>query len=73
VIPCLCTCLPEVTAITAKSRNFNHTGLMQRVIDEAEYVLTVLHHMRNEACCNPALYDPDAQERIDQAIAGLRK
>lgn len=46
---------------------------MQRVVDEAEYVLTVLHRMRTEACCNPELYDPDAQERIDEAIARVEE
>lgn len=42
---------------------------MQRVLDEAEYVLTVLRRMRGEAFANPELYDPDAQQRIEEAIA----
>jgi hypothetical protein len=42
---------------------------MQRVVDEAAYVLTVLQHMRDEASANPDLYEPDAQNRIDEAIA----
>jgi len=41
---------------------------MQRVIDEAEYVLRVLHRMRAEASANPELFDPDASKRIDEAI-----
>ena len=43
------------------------------VIDEAEYVLTVLHHMRNQARWNAELYDPDAQQRIEQAIARVEE
>jgi len=42
---------------------------MQRVVDEAAYVLTVLRRMRDEAYTNPHLYEPDAQNRIDEAIA----
>jgi len=42
---------------------------MQRVFEEAEYVLTVLHRMRDEAAVNRELYDPDARKRIDEAIA----
>ena len=60
-------------AITARSWAFNHTGIMQRLVDEAEYVLTVLHRTRNEAAANPELYDPDAQERIDEAIARIEE
>jgi hypothetical protein len=41
---------------------------MQRVIDEAEYVLRILHRMRNEASANPDLFDPDASKRIDETI-----
>lgn len=46
---------------------------MQRAVDEAEYVLTILQHMRNEARCNPESYDPDAQKRIDEAIARVEE
>lgn len=42
---------------------------MQRVVDEARYVLAVLHRMREEISANPELYDPDAQKRIDEATA----
>jgi hypothetical protein len=42
---------------------------MQRLVDEAEYVLAVLRRMRNEVSANPKLFDPDAQQRIDDAIA----
>ncbi len=44
---------------------------MQREIDEVEYVLTVLLHMRVEVSTNAQLYDPDARNRIDEAIARL--
>jgi hypothetical protein len=42
---------------------------MQRVVDEAEYVLAVLYRMRDEVSENPDLYDPDAQKRMEEAIA----
>lgn len=42
---------------------------MQWTVDEAEYVLAVLRQMRDEVSANPESFDPDAQERIDQAIA----
>jgi hypothetical protein len=32
-------------------------------------VLAVLYRMRDEVAVNPELFDPDAQERIDEAIA----
>ena len=41
---------------------------MERTIEEAEYVLAVLHQMRCEVSTNPALFDPDAQVRIDEAV-----
>jgi hypothetical protein len=41
---------------------------MQRIVDEAEYVLANLYRMRGEVSANPKLFDPDAQERIDEAI-----
>jgi hypothetical protein len=42
---------------------------MQRLIDEAEYVLKVLWRMRDEVSANPKCFDVDARERIDEAIA----
>jgi hypothetical protein len=43
---------------------------MQRVVEEAEYVLAIiLHRMREEVAAHPDLFEPDAQERIDKAIA----
>jgi hypothetical protein len=56
-------------AITATPMTFNDTGVMQRVLDEAQYVLGVLNRMRDQASENPELYDPDASRRIDEAIA----
>jgi hypothetical protein len=49
---------------------------MQRVVEEAEYVLAILRRMREEAAAHPNLFEPDAQERIDKAIAiieGVRR
>ena len=45
---------------------------MERTVDEAEYVLAILHRMRAEVCANPMLFDPDAQERIDEAIVCIQ-
>ena len=45
---------------------------MERVVDEAQYVLTVLCRMRDEVLADPELFDPDAQERIDEAIARIQ-
>ena len=45
---------------------------MQRQVDEAEYVLTVLYRVRDEVSANPTLFDPDAQERIDEEIARIQ-
>jgi hypothetical protein len=42
---------------------------MERTVDEAQYVLAVLNRMRDEVSANPKSFDPDAQERIDKAIA----
>ena len=58
-------------AITAIPTNFCHPGIMQRVIEEAEYVLTVLIRMRDAASTNTELYDPDARKRIDDEIARM--
>jgi hypothetical protein len=41
---------------------------MERTMEEAEYVLAVLHQMRGEVSTSPELFDPDAQERIDEAV-----
>jgi hypothetical protein len=44
---------------------------MQRLVDESEYVLAVLHRMQDEVATSPDLFDPDAHERIDEAIARM--
>ena len=44
---------------------------MQRVVDEAQYVLALLYRSRDEVSANPELFDPGAQERIDEAIARI--
>lgn len=59
----------EVTPVTAVHVVSGHTCIMQRVVDESEYVLRVLRSMRDEASANPGLYDPDARKRMDEAIA----
>jgi hypothetical protein len=45
---------------------------MERTVDEAEYVLVVLHRMRDEVSANPELFDPDAQARIDESIVCIQ-
>jgi hypothetical protein len=45
---------------------------MDRVTDEAEYVLEVLHRMRQEMNAHPQWFEPDAVERIDKAITSLQ-
>ena len=45
---------------------------MQRLVDEAQYVLALLYRMRDEVSANPKLFDPGAQERIDEAIARIQ-
>ena len=42
---------------------------MERTVDEAQYVFAILCHMRDEVSANPKLFEPGAQERIDEAIA----
>lgn len=54
--------------ITAGMPWFIHAGTMQRVVDEAQYVLTVLHRMENEVSACPESFDPDARVRIEEAI-----
>ena len=44
---------------------------MDRLADEAEYVLTILYRMRDEVIANRTWFDPDALERIDEAIARI--
>ncbi len=60
-------------AITAKLPRFDHADVMQRELDEVDYVLTVLLRMRDQVSAKAELYDPDAKERIDEAIARLDK
>ena len=45
---------------------------MERVADEAQYVLAVLYRMRDEVSADPKLFEPDAQERIDEAIVRMQ-
>ena len=67
--PCVSTHALEVIAITAKRVTFIHAVTMQRAVDEAEYVLQVLYRMRDEIAENEELYDANASQRIDDAIA----
>jgi hypothetical protein len=61
----------EVTPATAGPTKASHTRIVQRVVEKSEYVLVVLHRMRAEVSANPELFDPDAQERINEAIARM--
>ena len=45
---------------------------MERIVDEAEYVLSNLCRMRDEVSEHPRDFDPDAQERMDEAIARVQ-
>ena len=45
---------------------------MERVADEAQYVLAVLYRMRDEVSADPKLFEPDAQERIREAIVRMQ-
>lgn len=44
---------------------------MERLIDEAQYVLRALYQTRDEVSANPNSFAPDAAERIDEAIAHM--
>jgi hypothetical protein len=59
-------------SVTATRRSLPHTSVMQRVVDEAEYVLAALHRMRDAVSADPTLFDPDAQQRIDEAIVRIQ-
>jgi hypothetical protein len=41
----------------------------ERTLREPEYVRAVLCWMRDRVSTNPKLFDPDAHERISEAIA----
>lgn len=45
---------------------------MDRVVDESNYVLSILKRMREEIRLKPDLFDPDAQRRINEAITLLK-
>ena len=59
----------EVIPVTAPSTQSSHNCITERTVDEAQYVLAVLHQMRDQVSANPESFDPDAQDRIDKAIA----
>ncbi len=42
---------------------------MDRLSDETEYVLIILHQMRAEVVAHPQYFDPLALKHIDEAIA----
>ena len=58
--------------VTALLWIFPDTRIMERTMDEAGYVLAILHRMRAEVSANPMLFDPDAQGRIDEAIVCIQ-
>ena len=60
---------PDVIPVTAAPAASSHNRIMQRLVDESEYVLELLYRTRDEVSANPKLFDPGAKERIDQAIA----
>ena len=45
---------------------------MDRVTNEAEYVLEVLYRMRIEVTAHPKWFEADALEQIDKAIASVQ-
>ena len=45
---------------------------MERVAEERQYVLMILHHMREEIVANPDSFDVNALARIDETIALLQ-
>jgi len=42
---------------------------MDRLADETEYALIILHQMREEMTAQPELCDPKRLKRINEAIA----
>jgi len=42
---------------------------MERIIDEAQYVLAALYRTRNEVSTNPTLFAPEALKTIEEAIS----
>jgi hypothetical protein len=61
----------EVIPVTATPTESPYTSIMERMVDEAQYVLAVLYRKRDEVSANPELFDPAAHERIDEAIARI--
>lgn len=43
----------------------------EHTVQEPEYVLAVLRWMRDRVSANPKLFDPDAQDRVNEAIARI--
>jgi len=46
---------------------------MDRQIEEADYVLRNLRRARQDVVAHPGLFEPDALERIDKAIASIER
>jgi len=46
--------------------------MMDRLSDETEYALIILHEMRRQATANPQLYDAQALAWIEETIALLQ-
>ena len=44
---------------------------MDRILDEKNYVLSILRRTRDRTHEKPDLFDPSAQERVDEAITVL--
>jgi hypothetical protein len=45
---------------------------MERVLDEAQYVLRNLCRMQDEVSAHPQDFDPDAQAQLAEAIARIQ-
>jgi hypothetical protein len=63
----------EVIPVTVTSRKFADAGHMDRLTNEAQYVLENLRRAREEVAAHPELFDTDALERIEKAISSVQE
>ena len=59
----------QVMGVLSRNRCSRHNRVVNRCAEEADYVLPVLYHMREQVLADPQLFDVDALERINRAIA----
>ena len=57
---------------TKAKTGFGKGDFVERLPDEAEYVLIVLHQMRSEVIADPRFFDAYELNRIDEAIAQVQ-